>query len=343
MQPKMIGDVLTTSVIFVALRKKYPKAQLHYFVNSNTVPVLENNKNIDKIIAIKPEFQKGISGLQHQIKIVQKEKYDIIIDSYAKLQTAIVCKFSGALKTISFYKTYSRFFYSDTIIRNKESISIATKGIEHRLQLLEPLGIPFEIIKPTIYLTSTEIENAKSTLTDYGIDINKIIVMISALGSSTSKTYPLEYMASVIDEVAETTDVQILMNYIPNQKNEIEKLYNLCSDKAKTKIYKDFYASSLRDFMAVTHFCKALIGNEGGATNMAKALNVPTFTIFAPQIKKNDWNMFENGTTNVSVHISDYQKFEISKKNTDLQVIYQQFKPEFFSDLLRKFITNNLK
>lgn len=340
-QPKMIGDVLTTSVIFVALRKKFPDAQLHYLVNSNTIPVLENNKNIDYIVAIKPKFQKGFFGLLHQIKIVRKQKYDIIIDSYAKLQTALMCKFSGSNKTISFYKSYSRFFYSDTIIRTKKSISIATKGIEHRLQLLEPLGIPFEVIKPTIYLNQEEIEISKNSLVQHGIDINQPIVMISALGSSLSKTYPLPYMAKVINLIAEKKEVQILLNYIPTQKREVHELYSYCSAKAKSKIFINFYTASLRDFMSVTSNCAALIGNEGGATNMAKALNIPTFTIFSPFIKKNDWNMFENGVTNVSVHIDDYNLTKISKDKSNFATTYNYFKPELFEDLLSNFLKNN--
>lgn len=341
-QPKMIGDVLTTSVIFEVLRKKFPESELHYLINSNTIPVVLNNKNIDVIQEIKPKFQKGFGGLMHQIRMVQNERYDLIIDCYAKLQTALICKFSGSKKTISFYKSYSKFFYSDTIIRTKKSISVATKGVEHRLQLLEPIGIPFEVVKPKIFLTTQEIANAKTLLIENGIDTNKPIVMISALGSNSSKTYPLQYLAKVIDWIAINTQVQILFNYIPNQKQEIKKLYQLCTSNSKSKIFENFYAASLRDFMSITSHCQALIGNEGGATNMAKALEIPTFTIFSPYIEKNDWNMFENGTTNVSVHVSDYKNIKIDKKNNNLDEIYAEFKPELFENLLKDFLKNNI-
>ena len=55
---------------------------------------------------------------------------------------------------------------------------------------------------------------------------------------------------------------------------------------AQKQIYFDVFGETLRDFLAITYHCDALIGNEGGAINMAKALNVPTFTIFSPWIKK---------------------------------------------------------
>jgi heptosyltransferase-2 len=340
-QPKMIGDVLITSVIFEELKQKFPAAELHFIVNKNTTPVLENNPNIDKIIILDPNIEKGIFGFVKQMNRIRNEKYDIIIDSYSKLKTALFCKFSDAKKTISFHKWYSRFFYTDTIIRTKHSISTATKAVEHRLQLLKPLGIDFQVIKPKLYLQNSEIENAIELLNRNNIDLNRPIIMISAIGSSEAKTYPLEYMAQVIDEIAENKKVQILFNYIPNQIGIALELYNLCKLETQEKIFFDVYAKSLREFMSLTSQCAALIGNEGGAINMAKALDVPTFTIFSPFILKNDWNMFENETTNISVHLSDYYpNLELKNSKNDTE-IYKLLKPELFNKLLLLFLNNN--
>ena len=340
-QPKMIGDVLITSVIFEELKQKFPAAELHFIVNKNTTPVLENNPFIDKVIILDPNIEKGILGFVKQMNRIRNEKYDIVIDSYSKLKTAFFCKFSGAKKTISFHKWYSRFFYTDTIIRTKHSISTATKAVEHRLQLLKPIEIDFQVIKPKLYLQNSEIENAIELLNRNNIDLNRPIIMISAIGSSESKTYPLEYMAKVIDEIAEKKKVQILFNYIPNQKGIALELYNLCKLETQEKIFFDVYAKSLREFMGLTSQCAALIGNEGGAINMAKALDIPTFTIFSPFILKNDWNMFENETTNISVHLSDYYpNLELKNSKNDTG-IYELLKPELFNNLLLLFLKNN--
>ena len=340
-QPKMIGDVLITSVIFEELKRKFPTAELHFIVNKNTTPVLENNPFIDKIIILDPSTEKGISGFIKQMNRIRVEKYDIIIDSYSKLKTALFCKFSGANKTISFNKSYSNYFYTDTIIRTIHSISTATKAVEHRLQLLKPLGIDFQVIKPKLYLENSEIENAIKILTQNTIDLKKPIIMISAIGSSEAKTYPLHHMAKVIDEIAENKSVQILFNYIPNQKNTALELYNLCQLETQEQIFFDIYAKSLREFMGLTSQCAALIGNEGGAINMAKALNIPTFTIFSPFILKNDWNMFENETTNISVHIADfYPNLSLKNSKNDTE-IYELLKPELFNNSLHLFLNKN--
>ena len=49
-QNKMIGDVLTSSILFEALKQKYPTSVLHFVINPATLPVLENNPFIDEFI-----------------------------------------------------------------------------------------------------------------------------------------------------------------------------------------------------------------------------------------------------------------------------------------------------
>jgi heptosyltransferase-2 len=59
----------------------------------------------------------------------------------------------------------------------------------------------------------------------------------------------------------------------------------LCKPATQKNVFFEVFGKSLREFMAITSHCDALIGNEGGAVNMAKALDIPTFSIFSPQIK----------------------------------------------------------
>jgi heptosyltransferase-2 len=343
-QKKRIGDVLTSTIIFEAIKEKYPSSELHYLIYPNAVDVVTNNPFIDKIIILDNKARKSKIAFIHFLFSIKKEKYDIVIDAYGKPNSVLIGWFSGAKKTITFYKKYAKLLYSDTIIRTEKSFSTATRAIEHRMQLLEPLGIGFKEIAPKIFLTDAEIESAKTDLIKAKIDITKPIIMISAVGSNQIKTYPTKYLAEVLDEICKQKNVQILFNYLPSQKEIALEIYNNCNENTKNKIFIDFYKENLRDFLAVTKLCSALIGNEGGATNMAKALSIPTFTIFSPTVPKEDWNMFENDTTNISVHINDYEiikKVTFSEEETNLS--YLKFTPTLFLNKLIRFLNFNIK
>jgi heptosyltransferase-2 len=46
-QQKMIGDVLTSSLLFEVLKNNYKESELHYLINSHTSEIINNNPLID--------------------------------------------------------------------------------------------------------------------------------------------------------------------------------------------------------------------------------------------------------------------------------------------------------
>ncbi len=339
----MIGDVLTSSVLFELLREKFPDAQLNYLIYKHTFPVVENNPFIDEFILYEDSFKRIDQQLVF-LKKIRSKNYDVIIDVYSKLGTALISAFSGAKATISYKKWYTSFCYTHTFSRKTQSETGAGLAIENRLQLLDPLFPKYrEDVKPKIFLTASEVEFAKNRLSKAGLNSEYPLFMISVLGSSEEKTYPHLYIAILLDQIVEETNGNLLFNYIPFQREVAEKILNLCKHKTKAKIHPGVTGRNLREFLALTNCCDALVGNEGGAVNMAKALNIPTFSIFSPQIPKDDWAIFENDTQNISVHLKDYRPEyfrDVEKKKLidSSEELYLKFKPELFSGKLSKFL-----
>ncbi|SFD32498.1 heptosyltransferase-2 [Algibacter pectinivorans] len=342
----MIGDVLTSSILFECLRHKFPEAQLDYLINTHTYPVVKNNPFIDNFIFFTHKEDTSKIALYKLAKQVKKRKYNIIIDVYSKFSSNAITLLSSAKLKISKHKWYSSFIYSNTYIEANKPKTIAGLAIENRLQLLEPiLGNKTQIIQPKIYLTKQEIDKAKLFLTTMKIDFYKPLFMISVLGSQENKTYPFDYMAKIIDKVVKNTGGQILFNYIPSQKEYATKILKLCTSETQKHILFNVFGKSLREFMAITKHCNALIGNEGGAVNIAKAMNISTFTIFSPWISKEAWNMFEDGKKHLSIHLKDvkpelYGEKTLKEIKKDYLAYYKAFTPELIIKSLNSFLSN---
>jgi heptosyltransferase-2 len=341
-QQKMIGDVLTTSILFEVLKEKYPNAKLHYLINSHTLPVVEHNPFIDKFVFFTPEIEKSKTKLIAFAKEIRKEQYNAVVDVYGKLSSFLISLFSKAKIKTGFYKSYSSLIYSHPIKRKSQPNYNASLAIENRMLLLEPLEVPFKNIKPKIYLKQTEIDDAKIFLESHEINLSKPLLMISVLGSSIEKTYPFEYMSKLLDSLVDKVeDAQILFNYIPKQKNDAKAIYDACLSNTQSKIYFDVYGKSLSEFLAITHYCNALIGNEGGANNMAKALDVNTFTIFSPYLNKQNWFGETEKQKHVALHLSDYIEYSAEDKikaKASPKDYYLKFKPEYLIPQLNMFL-----
>ncbi len=351
-QQKRIGDVLTSTIITNNLKKKFPNAKIDYMCYSHCVDVLKENPNINEIIILPEPIRKSYSKLFQFLLSIRKNKYDVVIDAYCKLETNLITLFSGAKDRISYHKGYSNIFYNHTVKRFKNGAkSKLGLAIENRLLLLKPL-IKEEItdFKPKVFLTETEIQEAKDLVQKFDIQKGKKqLIMFGILGSEWYKTYPLEKMSKIIDFTVEELDADVIFNYIPSQKEEALKVFNFCTPKTQKRIYVDLYSEGLRSFLALLSQCNMLIGNEGGAVNMAKALNIPTFSLFSPSVDKETWQIFENEKENESIHLKDL-KPEIYEQN-DMKFIkentfryFDEYPIELILHKLKTFfITNNLK
>lgn len=347
-QQKMIGDVLVSSMLCDNLRKKYPNAQIDYMVYESTIAVLEGNKNIDDLVLFQEKHRKSKWELLKFLFLIRKEKYDIVIDAYSKLESWLVILFSGAKQKISYNKKGKNFLFTDTIERTKISETNYGLIIDERLALLEPLKMNIDLDPfPKIYVSEKENHFAKNLFETNGIDTNKKTIMISIIGSELKKTYPLEYMSKLIDVIASKGDMNLLFNYIPKQIEEATKIYEGCQETTKQKIFFTVLGKNIREFIAIMNNCDTIIGNDGGAINMAKALGKPCYIIFSPWIDKKGWATFEDGINNVSVHLGDFKPELIENQAYKSLIknafsLYEKFTPDLIEPSLKKFLVTHL-
>lgn len=346
-QQKMIGDVLVSSIICQNLAQQFPDVRIDYLVYDSTLPVLLNNHNNYNILTFTEKERTSKKALWQFIKRIKATKYDVVIDCYSKLESWLIVGFSGAKKKISFDKGYINTLYTDVIERHHIPQTNLGLTIEQRLNLLKPLGINApKITKPTLVVSAEEKQQTQTILNKFAIKHDIPLVMLSVLGSSLSKTYPLPYLATLIDEIIAFKPMNLLFNYIPSQIKEAQNLFNLCKPETQKFIHFEVIGSSLRDFISLMDACDFIIGNDGGAINMAKALNKPAFTIYSPMIDKLGWNSFEDGKHNISVHLKDYKPDffkNLSDKNVKIknEQLYLAFKPELIQPLLVHFLEQN--
>lgn len=346
-QQKMIGDVLASSIICANLKALYPESTLDYLIYPFTQPVVENNPSIDNLVLFDQKYRDSKLKFMQFVFGIRKKRYDIVVDAYGILGSNIIVGFSKAKTRIGFYKSYSSFVYTHTVEELKIPLTNAGLALDNRMQLVRVLEPVLPLIsRPEIHLREEEIAYGRKFLDDKGIPAGSKIYMISVLGSLNIKTYPAAYMAQLLDVIVQNSNAVLIFNYIPSQQAEADALYNLCSDATKQRIRMDISPGTIREFLSVLHHCNALIGNEGGAVNMAKALYIPTFTIFSTWIKKEAWNSFEDGTSTISVHLKDFKPElygETSPKEMKPKALelYDAYTPDLIIPELKKYIEIN--
>ncbi|MFY0666016.1 MAG: glycosyltransferase family 9 protein [Natronospirillum sp.] len=339
-QIKLFGDVLTSSLLFEGLRQGYPEAQLHYLVDESITPLLAGNPFIDEWVTVKHEDLHRPNKLMQLLIRLKKSNYDVVIDAYGKGLGMLLTLATNAPARIGFARTGARLAYHFPIQRGSWHQDNAGNAINERRQLLSPLEIDYKHLKPTIYLSPDEQQHAQQQLQTLERQSAQPTFMISLLGSAQEKTYPHAYMAQLLDYIVEQTDAHLLVNYFPAQQEEANHLLSLCQAHTQQRIARHLYARSLREFLALTKECDALIGNEGGAVNMAKALDIPTFTIFSPFVAKSAWGAFVDGKKHAAVHLKDIHPEMYNQRHqpSDFSRFYNAFTPDTVIPALGDFL-----
>lgn len=345
-QNKRIGDVLISSIIANNIKKVFPDSEVTYFVYDYTTGVLENNPNIDRIISVKENEVKRLPKLFKTIARIKKEKYDIIFDPYSKLQSRLICLFSNAPYRIGLKRAHKELklpFYTHPISFLKERSTNAGKAIEDRINMISSV---FELkdpeYSPKIFLTEEDRNYSKIN------SLQRPVIMVGILGSTPQKSMPFNYIARIIDFIAEKYHGTILFNYAPHQRKEMMEIYKMCRNKDSINV--DIYEDSIRGFIQLMNQCDMLISNEGGSVHITKALDKPTFTMYSPYVNKEHWCSFEDGDHHDSIHLleekpdlfSSFTLEERRKIEEDPHSLYKELTPEMIFSKLKPFLDHHL-
>ena len=340
-QQKRIGDVLAGTIICNNLRRIYPDSEIHYLVYDFTKEVALNNPNIDKIISYKDEYRNNYKLFTFAFKI-RKEKYDIVIDAYGKLESRIITFLSNASTRIG-RKSKMKRVYNLEVPKAKYTNSKIGSVLEEKIDLIKPLikdpNFRFDYA-PKMYLdevSQKEIPN----LFPANYDFSKKTLMFGIIGSVEDKTLPLNKMLHIVNYFNNKYNLNILLNYFKNQREEAGLFYEKI--EKKDSVYFDVYGETITQLTQILTKVDAYIGNDCGFTNISKACDVPTYAIFAPFIYKHDWATLENLKTNTSYHLVDYDD---EVKNINIQEIrdnISQYYAKFDENQMIALIENFLK
>ncbi|MEM7487036.1 MAG: lipopolysaccharide heptosyltransferase family protein, partial [Bacteroidota bacterium] len=72
-QQKMIGDVLSSTILCEHLKIHYPNSEVHFLINENTQAVVVGNPFIDKIVLFKNKYRDNKLGFYGFLRSIKKE------------------------------------------------------------------------------------------------------------------------------------------------------------------------------------------------------------------------------------------------------------------------------
>ncbi len=328
-----IGDLVCTTPVFRALKKKFPKCHLSALVNSYNDSVLSGNPHIDEIY-IYTKAKHRINGQNilsiyfSQLKLfwqLRKEKFDYVIIAGSELIPRAL-KFARAIKPkhiIGYTAADNNNHIDMTCPPLPKNTFHETEGV---FELLKTLDITSPPGKQEIFPDHTEVIKARKRTTAFFNDPDLITIGVHISSRRLKNHWSIDKFEQLIRQLLEKNNINILMFWSPGDENspmhpgDDQKAAQLLKRLNNPRIY-GFDTSIVPELIAGLSLCSKLICIDGGATHVAAALGIPMVCLFgdSDETRWYPWgveNILLQKESRIAEDISSNEVFEAFEKLT---------------------------
>lgn len=292
-----IGDIVMTTPFLTALRKEFPKAEIHYLCYKGNGDVLEGDKRINKILKRKEDniFSKDFLNTRREIHC---NNYDLIINLFPAQHSALLTVLSNAP-----YKLGN--LYSTASTSNNLKIKKAEKtwdGRKNAKNIAEQLELQEYNETALIITISGETKREREEFfKNQGITRSEKCIGINSNATWISKNWPDEYWCMFIEQLVKEKKYkkyQIVLFGGPSDKEHTEKIKEEVEKRIprqeRERIRNSAGKLNLKQTAATLEKMAGFITTDSGLLHIAAAVKTKTIGLFGctnPDIlvKGNKW------------------------------------------------------
>lgn len=267
-----MGDVAMTVPVLLALTQKYPNLQLTVLTKPFFEPILAQIPNVTVHKADVKGKHKGILGLWRLFKELKQIKIDGVADLHNVLRSTILKQFFR-IETIPFRQV-------DKARKEKKALTATTDKVFEPLKsmhlryadVFKELGFPVELKKDDV-LPRKELPLG---LKQHLVLIDKPLMGIAPFAAFKGKTYPLEFMKTVVHQLNELGTHHILLFGGGKEEKQVleswEKEFQHCSSIVGKIEFKEE--------LALISNLVLMVGMDSGNAHLAAMYGIPTLTLW---------------------------------------------------------------
>jgi lipopolysaccharide heptosyltransferase II len=184
---RLIGDVVFTTPIFRALRRRFPVAHLSYVVEPHAAPVVAGNPNLDEVIvATRPDARGRLLADLALARRLRAARYDLVLDLHGGPRSAGLAWATGAPRRIGYTVTGRGWMYTEQVARDR--VLRPRHSVVNQWDLLAALGFdpPDPERDPTEMVpAAAAVESVARKLSAAGVDAaaNPVVVVHVSAGN----------------------------------------------------------------------------------------------------------------------------------------------------------------
>ena len=206
-----MGDVVYTTPMFSAIKKKYPNCKVCVVGRGRVEEVLRYNPDVDQFIEYKDNFWETV-------KKIRREQFDFGCVAKPGTSVGFALLYLGGVRAISLFDVLNEPKVKSITYPFLLKLGIPVPFYNHQyippqfLKLLEPLGIQNPDVRFKLYSSPDAEAKVLGTLKDNNVYPGKdFIVSIAPGGSTEDRWWPADRFARLVKYLVAKYNAKILL------------------------------------------------------------------------------------------------------------------------------------
>ncbi len=288
MRLRLIGDVVFTTPLIGALRRRFPDARLTYVVEPAAAPVVRRNPHLDDVIEL--PMTSGFARLAGDAQVARRlaaSRVDIALDLHGGPRSAWLTWGSRAPMRVGYAITGRSWMYTHVVPR--PAGLTARHSVENQWDLLEPLGIaaPDPARDPVIMADDPDaVVRVQTLLDETGIGTRPVVVLHVSAGNPFRRWPPEAFEALIERLVRRDPERRIVITSGPSEAAAARVIASgararLGALAAAVPPMRELDLPELRTLVARAAL---YIGGDSGPLHIAATTRTPIVALLGPTL-----------------------------------------------------------
>ena len=286
---RLIGDVVLTTPLIGALRRRYPEAKLTYVVEAAAAPVIRGNRNLTDIVVV--PRTAGVARVRDDLALagrLRKRRFDVAVDLHGGPRAAWLTWSSGAPVRIGYRIQGRSWMYTHVVPRPRDEAPRPT--VINQWDLLEPLALepPDPSLDPLeMKADATASASVDRRLKGAGIGAAHPVVVIHVSAGNPFRRWPPEsFEALVVALARRDPSRRVILTSGPSDADAAKEI----AGRARAVLgplagaVPEIGEFDLAELRALVSRAAVYIGGDSGPLHIAGTTTTPIVALFGPTL-----------------------------------------------------------
>lgn len=288
---RLIGDVVFTTPIVRALKRRFPDARITYLVEQHAAPVVTGNPHLDDVIVV--PRPRGWRRIVADLKLgasLRRRRFDVVIDLHGGPRSAWLTLATGARQRIGYSVRGRRWIYTKTVTRPRELRP--RHSVLNQWDLLEAVdgwsGRP-DPVRDAVEMAGDAGAEARiaDRLRAAGIGPGHEIIVVHVSAGNPFRRWPEPAFVELVTALASADEQRrLILSSGPSDREAADRIVAaartaLGGSRERVVEFGDFGLAELR---ALVGRSRLFVGGDTGPLHVAATTATPIVAIFGPTL-----------------------------------------------------------